>query len=281
MIRQIKGLGLVLAAAGCLGLAACASLPEQKQHNKYRETYDAVYRAPDMTNTAAPFDGNSTFDDYRQYAFAHSPGLRAAFDRWKAALERVPQARSLDDPALSFEYFIDQRLTRYQANLTQTFPAFGKLNLRDQRAVAEAEAAMHAFEAERFKLFDRLVKAFSEYHYLCRSTEVTADNFQLLADLERVVTTRYQSGLASFSDLIKVQVEKDRVANELATLRDERGSESAMLAALLNLPPGAALPWPKVVPADRTIVDEAVLAGMLADLNPDLKAADSMIAAAT
>ncbi|MCG2661042.1 MAG: TolC family protein [Kiritimatiellae bacterium] len=281
MMRLIKLFGLVSAAAWGLGLAGCTSLPEKILHTRYRETYDAFYEAPDTTNATARFDGNSTFDDYRQYAFAHSPALRAAFERWKAALERIPQARSLDDPLLSFEYFIEQRQTRYQASLIQLFPAFGKLGLRDKRAVAEAEAAMRTFEAERFTLFDRVVKAFYEYHYLFRATKVTAEDFQLLVDLEKVVTTRYKSGLAPFSDLIKVQVEKDRIANELATLRDERGSKSAILAALLNLPARAALPWPKVVPSGRALIDEAVLDGMLADLNPELKAADSMIAAAT
>ncbi|MBU0715737.1 MAG: TolC family protein [Verrucomicrobia bacterium] len=280
MMRLIKLACLVLAAAWGLGLAGCTSLPEKILHTKYRETYDAVYEAPDTSDTTARFDGNSTFDDYRRYAFAHSPALRAAFDRWKAALERVPQARSLDDPILAFEYFIEQRQTRYQASLIQLFPAFGKLTLRDKRAVAEADAAMRAFDAERLTLFDRVVKAFYEYHYLFRATEVTDENFQLLADLEKVVTTRYTTGLAPFADLIKVQVEKDRIANELATLRDERGSKSAMLAALLNFPARAALPWPKVAPYGRALINEAVLDGMIKDLNPELKAADSMIDAA-
>ena len=280
MMRLIKLFCLLVAVAGGLGLAGCTSLPEKILHAQYRDTYDAVYEAPDTTDAAARFDGNSTFDDYRQYAFTHSPGLRAAFERWKAALERIPQARSLDDPMLVFEYFIEQRQTRYQASLIQLFPAFGKLGLRDKRAVAEAEAAMRTFETERLTLFDRVVKAFYEYHYLFRATKVADEDFQLLADIERVVTTRYKTGLAPFADLIKVQVEKDRVANELATLRDARGSKSAMLAALLNLPARAALPWPKVAPAGRALIDQAVLDGMLADLNPELKAADSMIDAA-
>ncbi|MFH1969310.1 MAG: TolC family protein [Verrucomicrobiota bacterium] len=268
---------LILTTAGWLCLAGCASLPEKTLHARYRETHHTGYEAPDIETG---IDGNSTLDDYHQYAFTHSPALRAAFDRWKAALERVPQARSLDDPILAFEYFIEQRQTRYQASLIQMFPAFGKLSLRDKRAVAEAEAAMRTFDAERLTLFDRVVKAFYEYHYLFRATEVTDENLQLLADLEKVVTTRYKTGLAPFADLIKVQVEKDRVANELATLRDVRGSKSAILAALLNLPARAALPWPKVAPSGRALIDETVLDGMLADLNPELKAADSMIDAA-
>ncbi len=91
----------------------------------YRQTERAVYEGSDRTVSTPRLDGNSTLDDYLHYAFSHNPGLRAAFDRWKAALDRIPQARFLDDPTLSFEYFVEQSDTRYQASLTQMFPAFG------------------------------------------------------------------------------------------------------------------------------------------------------------
>ncbi len=262
-------------------LAGCVSVTEKEIRASYRETERKVYSAAHRTAAAPRFDGNSTLDDYLHQAFSHSPGLRAAFDRWKAALERIPQARSLDDPTLSFEYSIEQVDTRYQTSLTQTFPALGKLDLREKKAASEAEAAMHAFEEERLVMFDRVVKAFHEYHYLSRAIQVTDENHQLLADLEQVVTTRYKAGLAPFSDLIKTQVEKDRIANDLGTLRDERVSRSAGLAALLNLPVHDVLPWPKASPSGPAVVDVEALSDMLEDLNPELKAAAAMIAAET
>jgi len=267
------------AVAAALIAAGCVSAPEKDLHARHDDTQRAVYVASGSTDAKEGLDGNSTLDAYLQHAFSHSPGLRSAFDRWKAALERIPQARSLDDPTLSFEYFVEQIGTRYQTSLTQMFPAFGKLALRESRAAAEAEAAMHTFEAERLTLFDHVVKAFYEYYYLFRATQVTDENLRLLADLEQVVTTRYKAGLAPFADLVKMQVEKDRLANELGTLRDERAARSAVLAALLNLPVYDVLPWPKASPSGPAIVELGVLDDLLADLNPELKAAESMIAA--
>ena len=267
--------------AGGLVLAGCASVSVEDSRDRTGVTPRAVNTVPKAAAANPGVDEQSTLDDYLHYAFSHSPGLRAAFDRWKAAVERIPQARSLDDPTLSFEYFIEQMDTRYQASLTQMFPAFGKRDLREKITAAEAEAAMHAFEAQRLILFDRVVKAFYEYHYLSRATQVTDESHQLLADLEQVVTTRYKAGLAPFSDLIKTQVEKDRLANELGTLRDERASRSAGLAALLDVPVYDVLPWPKVSPSGAAVVDAAFLDDMLEELNPELKAAASMIAAET
>jgi len=272
---------LVALLGGGLFLTGCATPLEQPLLSLYQDTHDSVYKMPDATDTVARPDGNSTFDDYLQHGFAHNPKLRASFDRWKAALERIPQARALDDPELSFEYMIEQYDLRYRTGLRQVFPAFGKLELRNKRAAAEAEAAMYTFETERFMLYEQVAKAFHEYHYLAQSTAITAENLQLLSDLEVVVTTRYKASLTPFSDLIKVQVEKDRLDNELATLRDERGAQSSALAALLNLPTNETLPWPKVEPSDDSIIDEAIFASMLEYLNPELKAADATVAAET
>jgi outer membrane protein TolC len=272
--------GTCFALAGVLLVAGCAS-PSAPEAGLRASSGDARrrYEAADAAEANPPFDGTATLDDYLRRAFSHNSGLRAAFDRWQAALERIPQARALDDPTLSFEYFIEQMDSRYQVSLTQVFPAFGKRALRESRAAAEAEAAMHAFEAERVTLFDRVVKAFYAYDYLFRATRVTDENLRLLADLEQVVTIRYKAGLAPFSDLIKTQVEKDRLENERGTLRDERASRSAVLAALLNLPVHDVLPWPKAPPSGPAILEVGVLDELLADLNPDLKAAESMIAA--
>jgi outer membrane protein TolC len=280
-LRLNRSATLAATLGGGIFLTGCATPLEEPLVSQYQETYDSVYKVPDTAESVARPDGNSTFDDYLQHGFAHSPKLRASFDRWKAALERIPQARALDDPELSFEYMIEQHDLRYQTGLRQVFPAFGKLELRNKRAASEAEAAMYTFEADRFMLYDRVAKAFYEYHYLAQSTAITAENLQLLADLENVVTTRYKAGLTPFSDLIKVQVEKDRLDNERATLRDERGAQSSALAALLNLPAHEILPWPKVEPSGQSIIDEAVLAGMLEYLNPELKAADATVAAET
>ncbi len=265
-------------------VAGCATVSEQalrEQHDGVRAThYGPDNRTGPDVHPSALIEAPATLDAYMQHAFRHNPRLRTAFDRWQAALERIPQARSLEDPTLSFEYFIEQMDTRYQVSLTQMFPAFGALRLHRDRAAAEALAAEHAFDAERLMIFDRVTDAFYEYHYLSRAIAVTGENLGLLVDLEQAVDARYRSGAAAFADLIKVQVEKDRLADRLAALRDRRRPQSAGLAALLNLPADKPLPWPQFEPSGPALADEALLADMLADLNPELKAADAMIEAA-
>ncbi len=270
----------ILLPVGGLFLAGCASVPEKEMRDLSRDVAHASGTTPDIIGDISSFDAAATFHEYFRHALKHNPRVRAAFERSKAAVERIPQARALDDPTLSFEYFIDQMDARYRVGLTQMFPAFGKRALREDAAAAEAQAAWHLFEAERLMLLDNLAEAFFNYHYLGRATAVTEENVHLLTELEKAVNARYQSGAAPFADLIKVQVERDRLIDRLAALREQRRAQSAGLSALLNLPVGEPLPWPQVEPSAPMIVDETVLADMLADLNPELNAAEARIEAA-
>ena len=256
----------------------CVTVKEEEIHNRYEATYDSFYKPSDTSNITTSFDNNSTLSDYLKYAFAHNPKLRAAFNHWKAALEHIPQARSLEDPTLSFDYFIEQLDTRHKVSLQQVFPAFGKLTLRNNIAASEAQTAMHHFEADRTMLFDHTVKAFCEYYYLSRATAITDENHKLLTDLEAVVAAKYKAGATPFSGLIKVQVEKERIANELATLKDERESRSSTLAALLNMPTHTkVIPWPKISLSSQSYMDDDVLIDMIENLNPELREVESMI----
>lgn len=267
------------ALAAGLFLSGCATKMETTLIDQYRTIERTLYANPKPEKQPVSFDNQSTFEDYLLYSFSNNPGLRASFDRWKATLERIPQARSLDDPELSFEYLLKQYDTRYQLGLTQRFPAFGKLKLRALRASSEAEAAMNQFETDRFMLYDQTSSAFYEYHYLAQSTGITQDALRLVTDLERVVTTRYQNGQTAYSDLINIQIEKDRLNNQLDSLQDERRVRSSSLAALLNVNTDQLLPWPAVEPSGSSFLEEAVFVDILEELNPELKAAEAEISA--
>ncbi|MBM4143627.1 MAG: TolC family protein [Lentisphaerae bacterium] len=268
-------------AAGLAVLSGCASPGEKDALRRYAQAETSRFEMPDapapVLKEPPRIDGNATIDDYVRYAFLNNPGLKAAFRRWRAALDRIPQARFLDDPAFTYEYSLDRRDFLHRFAATQTIPGVGKLGLRAREKLAEAEAAAHEFEAARLTLYGETVTAFHEYDYLRRATGVTEENRRLLADLESVVQAKYKAGSAGFADLVKVQVELDRLNNELATLSDERSARSAELASLLNLPFDGPLPWPVMTPSAQGLIPDEGLTAILRDLNPELKALDAMV----
>ncbi|MEE9371057.1 MAG: hypothetical protein V3W45_06260, partial [Sedimentisphaerales bacterium] len=69
---------------------------------------------PSVWASQQPGDANSlvNLQDYLRYAALHNAGLKAAFERWKAAIEQIPQAESLPDPKFTYGYFINEVETR-------------------------------------------------------------------------------------------------------------------------------------------------------------------------
>ena len=137
---------------------------------------------------------SSGLSDYLAYAALNNAGLKAAFERWKAAVEQVPQAESLPDPKFTYGYFIEEVETRVgpqrqKFGIMQVFPWFGEIEARTDVASAKAKAARKGYEAIKLKLFFGVKDAFYEYAYLARAIEIARDNLELLKHFEEVPFT--------------------------------------------------------------------------------------------
>jgi outer membrane protein, heavy metal efflux system len=225
----------------------------------------------------------STLSDYLSYAALNNPGLKAAFNRWKAALERIPQVKSLPDPKFNYKYFIEQVETRVGAQreafgVSQMFPWFGRLELRGDAAAQAADAARQRYEAVKLKLFYQVKDAYYEYYYLWRAIGIVKENVELVKNFESVARTRYEVAAAKHPDVIRAQVELGKLEDRLKTLEDLRGPIVARLDAALNRPAEAPLPWPKQIVEESTPLTDQQILDRMAKSNPELAALDFEIA---
>lgn len=269
-------LRLALPLTGVVFLAGCASASEKTQRAGYRAAAPAVYAASETADSEPELDGDSTLDDYLHYALAHNPGLRAAFDRWKAALERIPQARSLPDPRFNYTYFIEAVETRVgpqrqRFGVAQMFPWLGKLRLQGGAAAEAAAAAGEEYEKAKLALSYRVTAAYHEYWYLARAIAVTGEHLQLLVTLEGVARIRYQAGAATNSAVVQAQVELGKLDDRLRTLESLRKPIAAKLNAALNRPPRLELPWPRSLPEFTASFTDEQAGEWLLESNPDLR----------
>ncbi len=227
-------------------------------------------------------DGSSTLDDYLAYAALNNPGLEAAFNRWKAAVERVPQVTSLPDPRFTYRYFIREVETRVgpqkqAAGLSQTFPWFGKLALRGDAAAEAANAERQRYVAAKLALFFEVKNAYFEYYYLGRAIEVVRENLDLIEYLESVARARYKTAAASHPDVIRAQVELGKLEDQVNTLRDLRGPIIARLNAALNREPEDDLPFPQEIAHETLTQSDSDILALMGDQNPELRALDHRI----
>jgi outer membrane protein TolC len=217
-------------------------------------------------------------EDYILLAEQRNPGLKAAFHRWQGALQKIPQATSLEDPKLAFMQYLERSMeTQQELGVMQMFPYPGKLTLRGQVESAEAEALRKELEKARLDLRAEVKDAFFEYYYLEQTIRINSENLDLLKHFESVATARYGVGRGGNQDVIKAQVELGKLENELRNLQDSRMPVRARLNATMNRPTSAPLPPPLEVNAQQvTLEAEALLQGAFRG-NPELQAIDARI----
>ena len=286
----VAALALGLAAGGCSSaarqdLAATGAAPQAREGHgglppaARSEAASSTPRAPAAEPAPGPplpalAESDEGLDDYLREAVLNNPGLAAAESRRKAALERIPQVRTLPDPVVAYELWAFSDSQMHMPMVSQTFPWFGKLDLRAAVAREEAEAARRRYEDRRLRLVNDIKNAYYEYYYLGRAIAVVRENRDLLTYLETVLRTRYAAMAAVHADVIRAQVELGKLDDQVRSLQDRRGPVMARLNASLNRPAGTVLPWPKAVAYEPLGASDDEVLGWVPESSPDLRAMD-------
>jgi outer membrane protein TolC len=263
----------------------CAS--QQKRYEVDYHSFASRDRAPSSASAASiereprlpSLSESSRLPDYLAYAALNNPGLEAAFNRWKAALQRIPQVKTLPDPKFNYLYYIREVETRvgpqrHGLGIAQVFPWFGKLQLRGDVATEAAHAARRRYDAVKLKLFFDVKDAYYEYYYLAKSVAITRENVNLVKHMENVARSRYKAAAGAHPDVVRAQVEIGKLEDRYQSLLDLREPIVARLNAALNRPAETDIPWPSEIDVeDVNTVDEELLVRLAAE-NPELQVLD-------
>ena len=268
-----------------LVLASCVTQPRDYEDrlSTWEEMRSA--RAAAVAPDTEALDSTADLGQLLRYARAHNPGLEAAFQRWKAALERVPQVTALPEPRVSFGGYLSEVETRVgpmqaRVGLAQPFPWFGELELAGEVAFEASEAAREMVEAARLDLDQRVRDAWYEYAWVGQAVEITEGNRELLVHWESVARARMETGLGSHADVIRAQVELGKLEDRVQTLKDLGRPLVARLNAALNRSPAASLPRPSFPLPEPPDIDEDRLAAALSSSSPILRALGHRVEAA-
>jgi outer membrane protein TolC len=135
---------------------------------------------------------------YLEIAAGNNPEIKAAFNRYQAALEKVPQAGSLPDPQASLGYFIKpmQLLGGNQVadiQLMQMFPWFGTLKAGKDEASMMAKAKYEEFNSSKAELFYRVKSSWYQLMKYDREIALVNENLEMLKSIEKVAIVKFQS----------------------------------------------------------------------------------------
>lgn len=216
---------------------------------------------------------------YLNYAAENNPGLQSAFNLWKAELEKVAQVRSLPDPTLNFAYFVREVETKVgpqqmKVGLMQKFPWFGKLKLRGDIFFERARALEDNFERLKLELFYKVKKLYYDYYYTSRSIVIIKENIALLKAASEQIRTMYSTGRTSYSNLIRVQIELDKLKDRNISLEDKLPTIRVALNSVMNRSLEKEIFVDKRIGDMRFHIKGSSLVKILKTTSPELKSLD-------
>jgi outer membrane protein TolC len=180
-----------------------------------------------------------------------NPGVKAAENRVRATLEQFGQVTTVNEILRQYTAFTEGIMTgvgpmKGKEPAAMTFPFPGVMALQGQVVTQDVLASMEELEMARRDAITAARQSHWRLWFTRQTQAVTAKTVDLLKDLESVAKTRYEAGNTSFQDVIKIQVKREILEEELRTLQEKRRNIEAELRELLYLPPDVQIGRPQV-----------------------------------
>ena len=169
---------------------------------------------------------SQSLEDLQHLAAENNLELKAQFKRFEAQLEDITQAKSWQDPNLSFGYFISPIETRVgpqiaRFSLTQKLPWFGTYKAKGNIAAFRAEAEFEKFQDQKLKLFLNVAQKYYDLLALRYITELETKQLDILENLKVIVESNYKNNKARLVDILRVDLEMDKQLSTIQVLKDQ------------------------------------------------------------
>src|SRR3990172_7458917 len=277
-------IGLLAVSLLAVGCRAPRQIRAPESAGLVRQTALATSR-PEPAVLAVPpvvegLAGPQPVEAYIEYALTQNPDIQAARKRVDAAAHRVPQAASLEDPALAIMGFpfypaVPQTAAgraTVKMSASQEVPWFGTLRTRASVAEAATDVARAELAADELRVIEQVKLAYYELYFLQKAVEITTENRELLLDLTRIAESKYRAGTVSQQDVLRAQVEGSNLDSELIRLRQQVESAQARMAQLLHVSPDTPLGALTAIPEGQAPRDLARLYQQAVEGRPELHA---------
>ena len=180
-----------------------------------------------------------------------NPTIESARQGWRAALSRISQAGTFDDPMIDLgvaplSFDSSKAPFGYEMGVSQHLPWFGKRGLEVSAAAAEADASKSDYEALKRELALSALVLYDQYFVAQRSLEINARHVDLMRVLREAATAQFQAGRGSAQDPLQAEAELAHMEHDTAILVSQREVTVAQMNELLHRAPELPLPLPPV-----------------------------------
>lgn len=229
----------------------CASTAGSTSYDAGVVEYSRLERRP--TTPIAP--GHDVTDgavleraDYVRAVLQNNPSIESARQGWRAALSRVKQAGSFDDPMVDLGVAPlsvgSHAPFGYEVAISQHLPWFGKRSLEADAAAGEADAAKSDYEAMKRELALTAVTLYDQYFVAEQAIEINHRHVELMRVMRAAATAQLEAGRGSLQDPLQAEGELAHMEHDTAILASQRDVTVAQMNELLHRSPELPLPPP-------------------------------------
>ena len=200
-----------------------------------------------------------SLDAVRQLIRLRNRSIKGEANRLQAALEGFSQVDQLDAILSRYAAYTEGVMAGVgpmrggSDAIAMKFPFPGVAALKGQVAEKNVEAQMHALGIVERDVVAQGSKVYWNLLYTHRALRITRDTLDRLNHLESVATTRYGAGKTSYQDVVKIRIGREKLGEQLTTLNRQRFNLETELLALVDLPPGPSLGWPRTTTPESSV----------------------------
>ncbi len=174
-----------------------------------------------------------SLSNYIEMAVDSNPAVQASYYEYLGVAEKVNQSGSIPDPTISVAYGLSPVETRLGAqeariSVSQMFPWFGTSRSKKESYRLLAESKKEQYLAERNRLILDVKLAWYALYENQKKIDYTREMMEVLNMLEHIVISKYENNQTGMVDVLKVQMEKDELADRILQ------HEEAKLTLLTN-----------------------------------------------
>jgi outer membrane protein, heavy metal efflux system len=215
-------------------------------------------------------------DALLQQAVARNPTIRATQARWKAALQKRPQAVALPDPQLELMPYLTKMAEEEEewgVQVSQMIPHPRRRAIAGRIADKEARAAYLKHQIAVRNAIADTKEAFVELYYIDRAQVVTREVSKLYARYAGLAAGGVDAGGPRLPETFRAEAQRSQLGYDLVLLQQMRDAETARLQAAVGSPELAVTATEELGEVPERLPEKAALERTAEAHNQELAAA--------
>lgn len=178
-----------------------------------------------------------------------NPGIRSAEEAFRGSLEAYSQVSNLDEILRQYAAFTQAVMTGIGAMAdTQSpamkFPFPGVMALKGEIVQQEVTIARESLEIARKSAITEARKLFWNLTFNRHAQQITASTLSALDQFELSARKRYEVGKESMQEVIRVQIQQEKLREEQKTLQEEQKNLQVEIRKMVDLTTGSDIGFP-------------------------------------